>query len=52
VKVLPPATGMRGSIKAVWRRDNANPMLGPLLDSIRKRAGVLSNHSTFPYQQP
>jgi DNA-binding transcriptional LysR family regulator len=40
--VLPLSTnGMRGGIKAVWRKENANPMLGRMIESIRQRARLL-----------
>ncbi|HSV84320.1 MAG TPA: LysR family transcriptional regulator [Ramlibacter sp.] len=42
IVVLPLSTeGMQGAVKAVWRKDNPNPMLEPMLASIRRHASQL-----------
>jgi DNA-binding transcriptional LysR family regulator len=38
IKILPLSTGgMQSAIHVIWRRDNSNPLVGPLLKAIRTR---------------
>jgi DNA-binding transcriptional LysR family regulator len=42
ITILPLSTdGMEGYIKALWRRDNGNPMLERMVESIRRQARQL-----------
>jgi DNA-binding transcriptional LysR family regulator len=42
ISVLPLSTGgMLGEIKAVWRKDNPNPIVGSMLEAIRQQALLL-----------